>query len=237
MNTDNFSVLGLTIDYGPFGFLDRFDAGHVCNHSDHAGRYAWDQQPRVAHWNCARFLQALLPLLADDEDAAVAVATELLEAFQPAYATAALAAWRGKLGLTGEQAADGELVQDFLALLQTHGLDFSNSFRVFADHHGDDCPGAWVELTGMRDWWANYLTRRGPDGEESRTRAARHNPVYVLRNHLAQHVIERAHDGDYGDIDTLMKRLAAPYTRIDGHSDFETPPPAGAACVAVSCSS
>lgn len=240
MNTDNLSILGLTIDYGPYGFLDTFDAGHVCNHSDHAGRYAWDQQPRVAHWNCARFLQALLPLLAADEDQAVAIATEILDRYQPAYAEAALTAWRGKLGLAEARDDDAELVQDLLGLLQQHRLDFGISFRRFAEHASADCPADWSALAGFDDWWTRYRERcrvEPVDDAAHRERAAAHNPVYVLRNHLAQRAIDAAHAGDLTEIDTLMTLLAEPCTRRDGFEAYEQPPPADAPSVPISCSS
>ena len=239
MNTDNFSVLGLTIDYGPYGFLDRFEPGHVCNHSDHAGRYAWDQQPRVGHWNCARFLQALLPLLDDDENQAVAIATEVLDGYQSRYVDAALASWRAKLGLAGADAGDGERVQTFLELLQKNGLDYHDSFRALAEHAVDGpCPPDWQALDGFADWWADYAARAGSAGDaERRERARQTNPVYVLRNHLAQRVIDAAHDGDFAPLDTLMRLLADPCTRRDGHADWEGPPPADTPAVAVSCSS
>src|SRR5204862_122022 len=116
MNTDNMSIVGATLDYGPYGFMEGFDAGTICNHSDEGGRYAYDQQPAIGHWNCSRLLQATLPLLSDVPEKAVEIATNVLERYPPAYGAAVVTGWRAKLGLRDAHESDPELINRFLSV-------------------------------------------------------------------------------------------------------------------------
>lgn len=245
MNTDNFSVLGLTLDYGPFGFIDGFDAGHICNHSDEAGRYAYEQQPQVGHWNCAQLLSACLPLLADDQDAALAQASHILDGYRETYASAALAQWRRKLGLVTEEAGDATLANRWLTLLHRTHADFTLSFRRLATvRAADTAPDAGrdhlADPLGYDAWIADYrarLQREGSDDAERRRRMNTVNPLYVLRNHLAQRAIERAESGDFSEAETLARVLRQPFIEQADAEHYAQPPPPGLATVAVSCSS
>ncbi|MCI0749683.1 MAG: YdiU family protein, partial [Nevskiales bacterium] len=129
MNTDNMSITGLTLDYGPYGFMDAFDAHHICNHTDEMGRYAYDQQPAVGYWNCSRLLQATLPLLDSVPEQAALRAQGLLERFAPAYGAESLKNWRSKLGLRTAGVHDVELINTLLKLLDRTRADFTRSFR------------------------------------------------------------------------------------------------------------
>jgi len=240
MNTDNMSVVGLTIDYGPFGFLDEFDAAFVCNHSDYGGRYAFDQQPGVALWNLSRFAETLLPLVG--HDAAVAA----LEEYAPVFAAAYGALMRARLGLSTEEAGDAALVSDLLGLLQQSGADYTRFFRRLCelkttpDEADEPLRDMMVDRAGFDAWAGAYRARLasepGADAER-RARMLRTNPVYVLRNHLAQRAIELAQAGDFAEVDALLAALQNPFEERPGLERFAEPPPAGGRRVVVSCSS
>ena len=240
MNTDNMSVVGLTMDYGPFGFLDEFDAGHVCNHSDHGGRYAFDQQPAVALWNLSRFAQALVPLV--EPEAAVAALDEYPAQFAAAYG----ARMREKLGLDAERPEDAALLSNLFGLLQQSAADYTLFFRRLGELRSE--PSAadeplrdmFVDRAGFDAWAARYRARLAAEASADAGRRARMlkaNPAYVLRNHLAQRAIGLAEAGDFAETDALLAALQDPFEERPGRERFAEPPPAGARRVVVSCSS
>ncbi len=254
MNTDNMSILGLTIDYGPFGFLDAFDPGHICNHSDHQGRYAWARQPNVGFWNLHALGQALLPLI-EDSDAALAA----IETYKTTFADALLGHWRAKLGLQGTEADDRELADDLLRLMAADACDFTITFRRLAGFAtGADATAAGADNANVRDlfidreafntWAARYTARmlRDAGGASSldadaqrALRMNRVNPKFVLRNHLADAAIRQARAGDFSEVERLQNVLARPF---DEHSEDDTLryagfPPEWAKTIEVSCSS
>jgi uncharacterized protein YdiU (UPF0061 family) len=240
MNTDNMSVVGLTIDYGPFGFLDEFDAGFVCNHSDYGGRYAFDQQPAVALWNLSRFAQTLVPLV--ERDAAVAALNEYQHAFADAYGRL----MRDKLGLRSARPDDAALLAGLLELLQADAADYTLFFRRLGEFRTTEGAGdellrdMFVDRAAFDAWAAAYRARLRAEGggdAERRERMARVNPLYVLRNHLAQRAIERAQAGDYAETDALLAVLQSPFDERPGAGRFAEPPPEGSRRVVVSCSS
>ena len=244
MNTDNMSMLGLTIDYGPFGFLDAFDPGHVCNHSDHAGRYAFARQPSVAFWNLHALAQALLPLLDDDVDAARAA----LEPFKTVFGEAMLARLRAKLGLATARDEDVDLADDWLRLMAQDRADHTLAWRALGRF--GSAPGAnnaavrdwFVDRAGFDAWAARYAARLRAEASvdaERRARMDRVNPKFVLRNHLAETAIRRARDdGDFGEVQRLLAVLQTPY---DEHPEapaaYAALPPDWAHHLEVSCSS
>jgi len=254
MNTDNFSILGLTIDYGPFGFLDAFQWDHICNHSDDSGRYAYGNQPQIAHWNCSRLLQATLPLLSDDQDQAVEIAQELYRSFTPVFRDAAARLWADKLGFKEIREGDNKLIETLLALMHQSRCDFTDSFRRLANiSSADGSVSAPVSATtpSLRDtmldieafdgWLADYRARLLAEGNtDDAARAAamnKVNPRYVLRNHLAQRAIELAQTGDHSEIERLLKVLAHPFDELPGQEAYAAPPPEGSESIEVSCSS
>jgi len=245
MNTDNFSILGLTLDYGPFGFMDGFDAHHICNHSDEAGRYAYAQQPQVGQWNCGQLLNACLPLLNTSSEAAVEQGTAILASYGPAYAREALRLWRAKLGLMTAQDDDPTLINRWLTLLHKTHADFTLSFRRLANVRSNtDLPDPGREHVadplGYDAWVSDYRARLRSEASDDEARSLAMNavnPLYVLRNHLAQQVIEQAQSGDASGIDALRRVLAHPFTEQAGASAYAAEPPAALRHIAVSCSS
>lgn len=240
MNTDNMSILGLTIDYGPFGFLDEFDAGFICNHSDYAGRYAFDQQPGVGLWNLSRFAQTLLPLITRDE------AMTALEEYQPVFADAYAAEMRAKLGLQIEGEEDGEFVFRLFEIMQRNAIDYTVFFRRLCDF--DSAPEArndllrdmFIDPAAFDAWAGEYRERLRLESDSDARRGERMravNPKFVLRNHVAQLAIEAAQAGDFSETDALLRVLQSPFDEHTGMERFAEPPSAGSQKVVVSCSS
>lgn len=246
MNTDNFSALGLTIDYGPFGFLDAFDSSHICNHSDDGGRYAWDRQPVIGHWNATKLLQACLPLLADEPQAAVERAQPIADSYPDAYGKAMLGLWTAKLGLREVRDGDETLINRWLNLLQSSRADFTRSWRHLSQvRANDDGPADGLrdeilDLAALDAWIPDYRARLRAEASEDSERAARMNavnPKYVLRNHLAQRAIERAEAGDTQEIATLFELLQRPFDEQPAFEAYAAEPPPEARMIEVSCSS
>lgn len=237
MNSDNMSILGLTIDYGPYGFLDAFDPGHICNHSDRGGRYAYQRQPHIGLWNLGCLAQALLPLVDSGP------LREHLEGYGEHYNAAYLEAMGAKLGLSRPREADLELIGDFLGLLAHWRMDFSNSFRLLAQEPltgkgplRDHCP----DIRSMDDWLGRYRARLQEDDGDDAVRAARMNqvnPCYVLRNYLAQEAIEAAQRHDFAPVDRLLAVLQNPFVEQAGYEHYAQEPPEWGRHLAVSCSS
>jgi uncharacterized protein YdiU (UPF0061 family) len=247
MNTDNFSVLGLTLDYGPFGFMDRFRQFHVCNHSDNEGRYAYYAQPQIGQWNCSRLLRAVLPLLAEGEPEALEIATGIFERYAPVYTEAIMRRWADKLGLREIREGDADLVNQFLSILQRGKSDFTRSFRHLSRVRADgDGPAAGareeiLDLAAYDAWIADYRARlRAEQNTDDETRALhmnRINPKYVLRNHLAQAAIAQAEAGDDAEIAKLMRLLKRPYDEQPEQDAYAAAPPEELRHIEVSCSS
>ncbi len=239
MNTDNMSLLGLTIDYGPFGFLDGFDPGHICNHSDHQGRYAYARQPGVGFWNLHALAQALLPAVEGPAEAASERLLAALEPYKAEYARAMLGALRAKLGLVSEHDDDQILVDDLLRLMAADHADFTITFRRLA---GPDSGirDVFVNREAYDAWALRYRARLAQEGSIDAERAARMqrvNPKFVLRNHLAQTAIERAQQGDFDEVQRLLKVLERPFDEQPEHAAYADHPPAWALQIEVSCSS
>ena len=242
MNTDNLSMLGLTIDYGPFGFLDAFDPHHICNHSDHQGRYSYARQPSVAFWNLYALAQALLPLVADDVDAV----KDALEPYKAQFAADMTARMRAKLGLASAQDGDAELADDLLRLMAQDRSDYTLTMRALASFGSapeadNSAVAAWfIAREAFAAWAGRYAARLRAEASVDTERAARMrrvNPLYILRNHLAETAIRRAEAGDFGELDRLAKVLATPYDEQAGAEDCAALPPDWAAQLEVSCSS
>lgn len=247
MNTDNMSVLGLTIDYGPFGFLDGFDANHICNHSDDQGRYAYARQPSIAHWNLYCFGQALVPLTEDVE-----ATQSALETYKTAFAEAIQDRFNGKLGLATRREGDADLTQDLLTLLDAQRIDWTIFWRALSRlpaSGGDaraDAPvrDLFVDRAAFDAWAIRYRARLAAenslDGERAR-RMNRVNPKYVLRNHLAETAIRKARGDagprDFGEIARLLDCLRNPYDEQRQFDDYAAAPPDWAGSLHLSCSS
>lgn len=247
MNTDNMSVLGLTLDYGPFGFLDAFDFGHICNHSDDQGRYAYGTQPEIAQWNLSRLLQACFPLLSDNDDEALDIARNIYDKYAPAYGSAARRHWSAKFGFREVRDGDDAIINEMLSIMHRSKADFTRTFRKLAlIEAGSDQPAAGVredimDMAAFDAWVPKYRARLQAEGEaDDRERTARMNavnPLYVLRNHLAQAAIEQAERGSIEELDRLARVLASPYTEQPGQEAYAAEPPAHLRHLEVSCSS
>jgi uncharacterized protein YdiU (UPF0061 family) len=240
MNTDNMSILGLTIDYGPFGFMEAYEPGFVCNHSDDAGRYAFDRQPGIALWNCHALAAALDGLVP------AAGAEDALAAFEGTYRDAYLALMRAKLGLDDVRDGDAPLIVDLLALLAEGGADYTRFFRALCavradgEPQGDEAAAVLGAAAAAWPAWSQRYRARlaGAAGDAERSAAMqRVNPKYVLRNYLAQVAIERAEGGDFTEIERLHAVLRAPFDEQPDCESYAAPAPEWARGIAVSCSS
>ena len=239
MNTDNMSLLGLTIDYGPFGFLDAFDPGHICNHTDHQGRYAYARQPGVGFWNLHALAQALLPAVDGPAEAASELLLAALEPYKAEYARSMLAALRAKLGLASEHDDDQVLIDDLLRLMAADKTDFTIAFRRLA---GPDSAtrDVFVDREAFDAWALRYRARLATENSKDDERAVRMNrtnPKFILRNHLAQTAIERAQQGDFSEVEHLLQVLERPFDEQPEHAAYADHPPAWAQQIEVSCSS
>lgn len=237
MNTDNMSILGLTLDYGPYGFMDQFSAGHVCNHSDTYGRYAWNAQPGVARWNLYRLAESLHVLGCD-----IPSLESCLQPFESEFLKAYHEGLRRKFGLSAWRAEDSTLANDWWALLETQHADFTLAFRYLASAFQDAGPwlGLFQDSAAAQVWLDRYEARLAGDaGDAGARRRAMDavNPLYVLRNHLAQEVIAAAQQGDVLPLDRLFRIVQAPYEPHHDGEPFALPPQADTPVVAVSCSS
>ncbi|HWS74671.1 MAG TPA: YdiU family protein [Quisquiliibacterium sp.] len=243
MNTDNMSILGLTIDYGPFGFIDGFDAHHISNHSDDGGRYAYSRQPGIGEWNCYALGQAMLPLLGTVDDAQAALAP-----YRREFADELERRLRAKLGLVEPAAHDRALFDRLFAMLHEGRTDFTRFFRALAQVRSADATGDGACRALCRDvaafdaWVALYRERlcqeARDDGERGRE-MLRVNPKFVLRNYLAEQAI-RAADApghDPGEVDLLLQVLSRPFDEQPENERFSQEPPDWAGSLAVSCSS
>ena len=237
MNTDNMSILGLTLDYGPFQFLDGYDPAHICNHSDSQGRYAFYRQPSVAHWNLFCLGQALLPLI-EDQDIAVAA----LETYPPLFAAALLQRFSAKLGLPAGTLAPTALVEDLLKLLASEAVDYSIFWRRLSHWLADSVDAPVLDLfhshSGIQSWLAAFAELHpAASRAEAARRMLANNPRFVLRNHLGELAIRAAGNKDFSLVATLLKVLQSPYAEQPQHAGFADFPPAWAAGIEISCSS
>ena len=238
MNTDNMSILGLTIDYGPFGFLDAYNPGFICNHSDDAGRYAFERQPAIGLWNLQVLAGALTSLVP------VETLRAALETYAPAFRARMIALMQAKLGLEEIHDGDVGLINALLQAMSKGAADYTMVFRALGDAGGDGEAAAWIDLFGAaadeaRDWLALYRRRVGVgDAPARRVRMNRVNPRYVLRNWLAETAIRAVEDeGDVATLDRIFRVVTAPYDDHPGEEDFAAPPPPALCGLEVSCSS
>jgi hypothetical protein len=240
MNTDNMSILGLSLDYGPYGFMEAYNPAWICNHSDYDGRYAYDQQPQIGAWNCTCLAQALLPLMELDE------AREALNAYGETFSTEYMRLMCAKLGLPFE-AASAPIVTALLDLLARNKVDYTIFFRSLAQF--DSAPIAknvalrdqFLEREAFDAWATGYGERLRAVASNDKERAHqmnRVNPKYILRNYLAEIAIRKARDArDYSEIERLRALLAQPFDEQPEFNDYANEAPEWAREIAVSCSS
>ena len=232
LNTDNMSVAAETIDYGPCAFMDAFDPATVYSSIDRDGRYAYGNQPRIAHWNLTRLAESLLPLLGADADTALAAAHEALDAFATRFGAAYNDGLRRKIGLPGKSADDVALAQDLLDRMAQNHADFTLTFRRLADATDAEADGPVRSLfddpASFDAWvvgWRERLAQRGGLDGERRHAMRAVNPAFIPRNHRVQAVIAAAQTAsDFGPLDELLGVLATPYDDQPGLAHYAAPP-------------
>ncbi|MEL6620460.1 MAG: YdiU family protein [Pseudomonadota bacterium] len=215
MNTDNCTISGETIDYGPCAFMDAYHEGRVFSSIDQMGRYAFGNQPRIAVWNMAQFATALIQL-AEDKDAAVEEATAIVHAMPAQLQAAWLRRFGAKIGLKDASAEDQPLIEALLALMQEDGADFTNTFAAL----GTDTARDQFTDRDAFDGWATRWQARGPDADVM----ARANPQFIPRNHRIEAMIDAAVAGEMNPFERLMTALARPYDVGADFDDLRRPP-------------
>ena len=238
MNTDNMSILGLTIDFGPFGFLDDYQPGYICNHSDYQGRYAFDNQPAVAFWNLHRLAQALSELMPTE------VLQEALKAYEPALMAAFGEKMRAKLGLFTQSAKDNDVLTGLLGLMAKEGRDYTRTFRLLSDVQQDQerspLRDEFIDREAFDRWYQGYRERLREegvsDGERQQAMKAV-NPRIILRNYLAQQAIDGAEKDDISMLTRLHQALRDPYSDDPAFDEFAALPPDWGKRLEISCSS
>ena len=223
MNTDNMTISGETIDYGPCAFLDVYDPATVFSSIDHHGRYAFGNQPHIAQWNLARFADTLLPLLDDNHDKAIAMAADTINQFPARFERYWREGMRRKLGLVSEQPDDVGLIHALLVLMQEHAADYTNTFRLLcAVAEGDAAPAgydAWVTR------WQTRLAQEPHARHAAATLMQANNPVVIPRNHRVEAAIDAAvQQGDCAPMETLLAVLSTPFAVKPEHAKYRTPP-------------
>ncbi len=230
MNTDNMSIAGETIDYGPCAFMDAYDPGTVYSSIDRQGRYAYANQPRIAQWNLSRLAQSLLPLLDPDPDKAVEEAQAAIDGFGERFERAYLACFRAKLGLLEAHEGDAELIDTLLAAMSETGADFTNTFRALCDlteGAGGTGRGRLGDNAAWDAWLARWHARLARDPVDSEARATamrRANPAVIPRNHQVEAALDAAVEGDLDPLDALLQALADPWGDRPESDQFTWPP-------------
>lgn len=241
MNTDNMSILGLTIDYGPFQFLDAFDPGHICNHSDTEGRYAFNKQPNIAYWNLFCLAQALLPLIEEQE-----LAIAALESYKTVFPAALEQLMRAKLGLSdapGDRAPeDRVLIEHILKLMAQDRVDYTIFWRRLshsrAGRDAEPVSDLFLDRAAADAWLQRYSKRLAHLAPEPVAELMlKTNPKFVLRNHLGEQAIQRAKLKDFSQVNALLTLLETPFDEHPGFDAYADFPPAWASSIEISCSS
>ena len=234
MNTDNTSISGETIDYGPCAFMEAYNPGQVFSSIDHQGRYAYSNQPHAMLWNLTRLAEALLPLLVEEqgsEEAAIASEREALEGFSPQFESARQEGLRRKLGLLTEQEGDTALCEDLLDRMAKNEADFTLTFRRLAEAAVDPAEDARVaalfsDPSAFQTWaieWRQRIARESRSSEERASSMRRVNPLFIPRNHLVQAVISAGEVDNFGPFEKLLGVLTRPYDAQPGNDDYTVP--------------
>jgi uncharacterized protein YdiU (UPF0061 family) len=212
MNTDNMALSGETIDYGPCAFMDTFDPATVFSSIDSMGRYAYGNQPVIAQWNLARFAETLLPLLHKDVDQAVAIAEEAIHQFSEIYLEKWRQMMRAKLGLLGEDREDEQLIADFLEWMYQHRADYTNTFLALGKKK---IPSAALykgkEFLNWYERWQSRIKKNDKPLNSAISLMSVNNPAVIPRNHIVEHALDAAINGDFMPFDELLSVLQEPY--------------------------
>lgn len=236
MNTDNMSILGLTFDYGPYGFLDDYQPGYICNHSDYQGRYSFENQPSVGLWNLQRLAQSLSPFI--DVEALNDALDHYREVLLQQFGTL----MRCKLGMVTQEKGDNEILNGLFSLMAREGSDYTRTFRLLGQTEQQSAASPlrdeFIDRAAFDSWFATYRERLQQENIDDAARQQQMNavnPAMVLRNWLAQRAIEQAEKGDYAELHRLHQALCTPFA--DREDDYVSRPPVWGKRLEVSCSS
>ena len=233
MNTDNMTISGETIDYGPCAFMDTYDPKTVFSSIDHAGRYAYGNQGKIGQWNLMSLAECLLPLLGQDEKKTASLAQEIIDEFPSKFAACWLSGMRGKLGLVTARSEDPAIVQELLDLMQKHGADYTLVFSQLCDavnpkSNIEGLTKVFLNDSLWVDWlarWHQRLEQETRASEEVAESMRRINPIFIPRNHLVEQAINSAVEkNDFSEMNTLQELLASPYTDQLSFSKYSNPP-------------
>ena len=234
MNTDNMAVSGETIDYGPCAFMDTYDPGTVFSSIDRHGRYAYQNQPKMAAWNLARFAETLLPLLHEDEQTAAQLAETEIAKFWTRYENSWLIGMRRKLGLGSGEAQDADLVDELLRLMQRFGADYTNTFCALTTeiYPADIALFAASDFDRWRGWWQ---ARRGRQRHETGVAMQQQNPAVIPRNHRVEQALAAAEIGDLSVLHHLLRVLRSPYAYTAEQAAYAALPDSAYGCYQTFC--
>lgn len=238
MNTDNMTISGETIDFGPCAFMDEFHPETVFSSIDRQGRYAWINQPVAGNWNLARFAETLLPLLSDDREKAVGIAEGFLHEFEELFNDAYFDGFAEKLGLRGEAGTTRPFVEKTLGFMAESSLDFTQFFtaltRYARDENVSHLPEPFSASPGSEEWLSEWKGLAG-DEEETLSRMKAANPVLIPRNHRVEEAIQAGMKGEYSVFHRLVEALSDPFTERGEFEDLEAPPAPGEKVTATFC--
>ena len=233
MNTDNMSILGETFDYGPYGFMEDYNPNHVCNHSDHQGRYAFKNQPYIGLWNCSALGHALSSLISEESQG------EILQTYEAIFQDTLAELYRKKLGLDLAKPEDATLIQGLLDIMESEKLDYTNTFRNLTQALAEEnSPELQSEIS--KSWVVSFLERHSKEtlSKDKRLKLMNQvNPKFILRNYMAQEAIEAAEVNDSSKLETLMIVITQPYEELIEHEKFANKSPIWAKVLEISCSS
>ena len=240
MNTDNMSIHGITLDYGPFGFLDAFNPGYICNHSDYQGRYAFNKQPEIGLFNLSCLAQALLPLISSNAEEAAELAKAELANYQMIHLEYYHQLMNKKLGLGKVVQGDTGLHKDLLDLMQENQTDYTIFFRALSNDE-KNIRDMFINREAYDDWHSQYTERADKEDADRSSRMKSMlstNPKFILRNHLLETAIRQATDkNDYSEIENLLTVCQSPFEEHSEYNHYSDYPPAWASQIEVSCSS
>ncbi|WP_100371695.1 protein adenylyltransferase SelO [Bacillus sp. FJAT-45037] len=225
MNTDNMSISGETIDYGPCAFMDVYHPNTVFSSIDRQGRYSYSNQPYIAGWNLARFAETLLPLLDHDQEQAVEIAQDAISEFTALYRSKWLEGMRAKLGLFHEEEGDATLIDSLLGMMQKYEVDYTNTFRALTyGTMGETTLGKAPEFVGWQELWKARQDRQQESSEATQQLMRNHNPAVIPRNHRVEAALEAAVNGDQSVMSKLLDVLSNPYAHSLEQEEYSTLP-------------
>ena len=233
MNTDNMSILGETFDYGPYGFMEDYLPSYVCNHSDHQGRYAFKNQPYIGLWNCSALGHALSSLISEEAQG------EILKTYELIFQNKLAELYRKKLGLTKSHNEDAQLIQGLLDIMESEKLDYTNTFRNLSQAVTSVKTNELNSNVSM-SWIKSYQERHNKESIPIAKKILlmnANNPKYILRNYMAQEVIEAAESSDFSALETVIEVITSPYDELEQYKHFANRSPDWAKNLEISCSS